>query len=108
MVDLSLPDGVPSVYRGGPSLRFKPHEVKIDPKTRLVKITHGISVDADADRVANFGGAYRVRGLPAGLTIVQRGQRSAHYEIVPIVPVTPDRYQELLDQVDLELFQEEP
>jgi len=108
MANLTLPDGIPPVYRGGPSLKFKRHEVKIDRRTGLVKTTHGISVDAEPARVAKFGGAYEVRGLPEGLTIVQRGQRSTHYEIVPTVPLTPERYQELLDQVELKLLREEP
>lgn len=104
----SLPTGIPAVFRGGPSLTYKPHEVKIDRRTGFVKTMHGISVDADARRVASFGGAFLVRGLPDGLTIVQRGQRSTHYEIVATEPVTPEGYQELLDQIDLELFFEEP
>jgi hypothetical protein len=103
-----MPTGIPAVYRGGQSLTFKPHEVKIDRRTGLLKTTHGISVDADARRVARFGGAYVVRGLPNGLTIVQRGRHSTHFEIVPTEPITPERYQDLLDQIDLELFLEEP
>jgi hypothetical protein len=98
----SLPVGIPPVYRGGPSLGFKPHELKIDRRTGLVSPTHGVSVDADADRVAAFGGAYLVRSIPNGLTIIQRGRRRTHYEIVATQPVTPARYQQLLDQIRLE------
>ena len=107
MADLVLPAGIPPVYRGGPSLTLKPHEVKLNRKTGLLKTTHGVSVDAMPEHVARFGGAYLVRGAPPLLTIVQRGQRDAHYEIVPAIPMTPAQYQTLLDQVELELFQKE-
>ena len=89
----SLPPDIPPVYRGGPSLEYKLHEIKIDRRTGLLKTTHGISVDADARRVAGFGGAFLVRGLPTGLTIVQRGQRQSHFEIVSTDPITPEQYQ---------------
>lgn len=107
MADLLLPAGIPPVYRGGRSLTFKPHEVKRNRLTGLLKTTHGISVDASPKHVAPFGGAYLVRSIPRLLTIVQRGQRASHYEIVPAGPMTPAHYQLLLDQVELELFQEE-
>lgn len=108
MAKTTLPQGVPPVFRGGSSLVFQPHEVRIDKRTGLIKTTHGVSVDADAKRVASFGGAYKVQALPEGLTIIQRGRRAEHYEIVPAAPVTLGRYQELLDEVELELFLEEP
>jgi len=107
MADLILPAGIPPVYRGGRSLRFKPHEVKRNRLTGLLTTTHGVSVDAVPEHVARFGGAYLVRGVPRLLTIVQRGQRASHYEIVPTIPMIPAQYQTLLDQVELELFQEE-
>ena len=108
MKDLSLPPGMPTVYRGGRSLVFRPHEVKLDRKTGLLKTTHGVSVDAEPGKVEPFGGAYAVRGIPEGLTIVQRGRRLLHYEIVPSFPMTFDDYQALLDQVELGPFQEDP
>ena len=80
---LSPPGEIPPVFRGGRSLVFQPHEVKIDKSTGLLKTTHGVSVDADVMRVVPFGGAYRVRALPDGLAIIQRGGRAEHFEIVP-------------------------
>jgi hypothetical protein len=103
MANVPPPDDIPPVFRGGPSLVFQPHEVKIDKGTGLLKTTYGVSVDADATRVVHFGGAYHVVALPDELTIIQRGRRAQHYEIVPAVPITPERYQELLNQVELEL-----
>lgn len=84
---------------------FKPQDVKIDRRTGLVKSTHGISVDSDSHRVADFGGAYLIGSMPDELSIIQRGRRDTHYEIVPSEPVTPEKYQELLDQIDLVLYQ---
>lgn len=107
MPELGLPRGTPPVYRGGRSLTFKTHEVKVDLRTGLLKTTHGVSVDAAPEHVARFGGAFIVRGIPEDLTIVQRGRRPMHFEIVPAFPMTPDRYQALLDEVELELIQEE-
>jgi hypothetical protein len=103
-----LPEGIPTVYRGGPWLTFKPHEVKIDRRTGRLKLTHGVSVDSEASRVVEYGGAYAVRDIPSGLRIIQRGQRTSHFEIVPVFSVTPEQYQLLLDQVVLELVEEEP
>ena len=102
-----LPDGIPTVYRGGPWLTFKPQEVKVDRRTGFLKLTHGVSVDAESDRVEEYGGAYIVRDLPPGLTIIQRGQRNSHYEIVPVFDMTPQQYQRLLDLVVLELAHQE-
>jgi len=107
MSELSLPVGIPRVYRGGSSLTFQPHEVKLDRKTGLLKTAHGVSVDAAPEHIARFGGAYVVRGVPEGLTIIQRGRRLSHYEILPAFPMTPDQYQSLLDQVELEPVQRE-
>jgi hypothetical protein len=105
MANSGLPEGIPPVYRGGSSLIFNPHEVRIDKRTGLLRT---ISVDSEAQRVARFGGAFLVRALPDGLTIIQRGRRPQHLEIVPAIPVTPAQYQELLDQIELELFLKEP
>src|ERR1051325_4578479 len=91
-----------SVYRGGISLRFRRDEVKIDPLTGLLRTTYGISVDTDPEFVRRFGGAFRITNVPEGLEIIQRGRRPEHFEIVPAYPMTEDRYQELLDKIDLE------
>ena len=98
-----LPSNVPPVYRGGNSLTFRPYEVRLDKQTGMVLPSHGISVDSEPENVVKFGGAYLVKAIPHELTIVQRGRRESHYEIVALSPVPPERYQELLDQIDLEL-----
>lgn len=103
----TIPRDLPPLYRGGASVVFKSHEVKIDRMTGLLKTSHGISLDADPNHVARFGGAYVVRRIPAGLKVIQRGQRSTHYEIVPETPMTPQTYQRLLHQIVLVPMDEE-
>jgi hypothetical protein len=98
-----LPNNVPPVYRGGISLTFQPHELRLDKQTGMVLPSHGISVDSELENVVKFGGAYLVKAIPHDLTIVQRGRRESHYEIVPRSPMPPERFQELLDQIELEL-----
>lgn len=107
MVERYLPHEVPTVYRGGLAVRFNSHEVKIDRMTGLLKPSHGISVDSDTDNVIRFGGAYKVISIPHGLTIIQRGQRETHFEIVPASPMSPAEFQALLDEIELEPYTEE-
>ncbi len=93
---------MPTVYRGGRTLIAKESDVKLDRMTGLLRTTHGVSVDSDADEVARFGGAYRVKRLPDGLCLLQRGRRRSHYEIVPASPMPLPEYQRLLDEIELE------
>ena len=102
-----LPDDVPTVFRGGASLLAKDHDVKTDKITGLLKTTHGVSVDSDPQEVAKFGGAYRVVSMPAELTIIQRGRREGHFEIVPASPMPLSEYQELLNQIELRAHAED-
>ena len=87
------------VYRGGNSFTVKPNEIKIDPKTGMVKTTHGVSLDVNASTVSKFGGAYRIDSLPDGLKIIQRGGRAEHFEIVPAYDMPLDQFQKLLNQI---------
>jgi hypothetical protein len=90
-----------NVYRGGRSLQVKPGDIKVG-KDGLVKTTHGLSLDTDPARLAGFGGAGRVKSIPGELQIVQRGARDTHFEVVPKQPMTPERYEELIQQIALE------
>jgi hypothetical protein len=107
MSESYLPAGIPVVYRGGKTLVFQSHEVKIDKQSRNLKTTHGISVDADPATLVKFGGTCRVIAIPFELTIIQRGKRPSHFEIVPKSPMPPSRYQALLDQIELEAMNDE-
>ncbi|MEM6272609.1 MAG: hypothetical protein AAF998_24570 [Bacteroidota bacterium] len=87
------------VFRGGPSFKLKPNEYKINKKTGMVKPTHGVSLDVDPNTVEKFGGAYKIEPIPDGLEIIQRGQRSEHFEIVPSKEISVQSFQKLLDQI---------
>ncbi len=88
------PDGK-DVYRGGNDMTLKQGEYRLD-SNGLVKTTHGVPVNTDASAVAKFGGAYKVRSLPDGLKIIQRGKNLMHFEIVPQYAMPLNQYQSLL------------
>lgn len=88
-------------FRGGNDLRPKPHDVKIDPQTGLLKTGYGVSVYNNPARVARFGGAFRLGPIPEGLRIIQRGRDPEHFEVVPATPMSLDEYAGLLAQIDL-------
>ena len=88
------------VYRGGNDMTLKNGEYRLDANG-MVKPTHGISVSADPNAVAKFGGAYKVQTLPKGLKLIQRGQNLLHYEIVPKYAMPLSQYQSLLYQIKL-------
>lgn len=48
-----------------------------------VLTSHGVSLDVNPETVSKFGGVYRIETIPEGLTIIQRGSRAEHFEIVP-------------------------
>jgi hypothetical protein len=54
----------------------------------MVKTTHGVSIHSNHDKIAKFGGAYRIISIPNELQVVQRGQDKNHFEIVPKDPMT--------------------
>lgn len=93
----------PTVFRGGESMMAAAKDVKI--VDGLVQPTRGVSLNAVAQDVAKFGGAYRVTSVPDGLQIIQRGKNANHYEIVPKKAMTMDDYQKLLSRVKLERVQ---
>ena len=88
------------LYRGGNDMTLKNGEYRLD-SNNLVKTTHGLSVNADPNAVAKFGGAYKIQSLPNGLKVIQRGQNLLHFEIVPQYAMTLEQYQSLLYQVVL-------
>ncbi len=91
-----------NIYRGGDSLNARVGvDIQIDKATGLVKPTHGLSLDVDAVAMQKFGGAYQVESIPAELKIIQRGARMGHFEIVPREAMTPERFQELANQIVL-------
>jgi hypothetical protein len=87
------------VYRGGSDLTVKPGETKVI--NGQVQPTHGLSLETDPTRLGRYGGARKVVSIPDELQIIQRGKRDTHFELVPKVPMSPERYQELVDQTVL-------
>jgi hypothetical protein len=90
-----------NIFRGGSSLQARPIDFKVDPATGMLKTTHGLSLDVSSEAMSRFGGAFRIESIPAELRIIQRGGKLGHFEIVPRTPMTPQRFQELLDQIKL-------
>jgi hypothetical protein len=88
-------------YRGGSDLRPRPHDIKIDPRSGLLKTGYGVSVYNNPGRVARFGGAFRLGLIPEGLTIIQRGRDPEHFEVVPAYPMSLDDYTGLLARIEL-------
>jgi hypothetical protein len=89
------------VYRGGSSL--KPRE-GIDVKVRgdnLIPAGRGVSVRANPNGLAQYGGSFRVKSIPDELEIVRVGLKEGHYEIAPKIDMTLERYEELLKKVVL-------
>ncbi len=91
----------PRVYRGGSDLTPTLRDVKLDPRTGLLQLTHGVSLSSDPGELQRFGGPYEVVSIPDGLVIRQRGRRPTHYELMPAEPMPFERYRELLGKVVL-------
>lgn len=91
-----------NLYRGGELLEARVGvDIQIDSATGLVKLTHGLSLDLDSAAMQRFGGAFRVESIPQELRIIQRGNRMGHFEIVARQAMTPQRFQELANQIRL-------
>jgi hypothetical protein len=87
------------VFRGGSDLTVNPGDVKL--RRGLVQPTHGLSLDTDATRLAAFGGARKIASIPVELQVIQRGARPTHFEIVPKVEMTLQRFQMLIGKIVL-------
>src|SRR6266511_3231773 len=92
---------VPTLYRGGNSLKPRRMDVRFDRATGLVKPERGVSVSTRPDGLDRFGGAYVLGPIPAELQAIQIGKDPFHHELVPSIPMSFDRYAELLGQITL-------
>jgi hypothetical protein len=92
---------MPLYFRGGPSLKVRRNEVRIDAKTGLVLPLRGLSVRSRPDGLDTFGGAYQVTQIPAALNIIQIGRDPDHYEVIPASAMSFDDFQDLLNQIVL-------
>lgn len=93
------------IYRGDGTKVARPNiDIKVDKKTGLViPEKSGLSVHVDQQKLlSRFDTAPRVKSIPDELQIIQQGKDPGHYGITPKQPVTPERFQELLNQVEFE------
>jgi len=90
------------VYRGGTTFQVRPGEIRVG-NDGLVRTTHGLSVNTNPlDQNVARRTAMRIKSIPDELQIIRRGGGDTHFEIVPKQPMTPERFQELLNQIVLE------
>jgi hypothetical protein len=88
-------------YRGGPSLRVRDRDIRVNRRTGLLATDRGVSVSNQRDGLEHFGGAYRVTQLPPELKIIQVGAKTHHFEIVPLQPMSRAAYEEALGKIKL-------
>jgi RHS repeat-associated protein len=92
--------------RAGESPSFLPRlgEFKVDPGTGFVRETHGVSVFDNPGSVASNGFVphpVNSSTIPDELRVIQRGQNTSHYEIVPRpgANLSPERFAACLSQI---------
>jgi hypothetical protein len=93
------------VYRGDGTTVARPNvDVKVDKKTGLViPERSGLSVHVDQQKLlGRFKSAPRVKSIPDELQIIQQGKDLGHYGITARQPVSPEQFQDLLNQVEFE------
>ena len=93
------------VYRGDGTTVARPNvDIKVDKKTGLViPQKSGLSVHVDQRKLlGRFKSAPRVKSIPDELQIIQQGKDPGHYGITSRQPMTPERIQDLLNQVEFE------
>ena len=89
-----------NVFRGGPALKVRPNiDVQFVKGTQTLKKGYGLSLDVSAPAMDKFGGACRIDYIPPELRIVQRGSKLGHFEIMPRIEMSLERYQQLVDQI---------
>ena len=88
-------------FRGGNSLKPRPFDVKIDPRTGLLDASHGVSVSSVPDGLDKFGGPYRVTNVPHELRIIRQGGKPNHYVIAPARAMTLSEYEQALEKIVL-------
>jgi RHS repeat-associated protein len=87
-------------FRGGASMQFRKIDVSIDPETGLVQPGRGVSVNVDPNNpnVLSRGPHELPQEIPSELEIIHKG-KPGHFELAPREPMTPEHYQDLLNQV---------
>ena len=107
---MGLP-GCPPVYRGGTSLAAR---LGVDVKPAADGLIHpsgkngkpqGLSLNLDPRDpfIQKYGGAFPVESLPDGLQALQSGQ-PGHFVVAPATPMSFEKYQQLLNRIQLGNF----
>ena len=73
----------------------------VDKGTGMVKPGWGTSLWSDK-AVTDKWGSNRIKSVPPELKIIQRGKHDTHFEITPRAPMSPARFQELINDVEFE------
>jgi len=85
------------VYRGGSDFTLKPGEFRVTPNGKYP--ARGLSLNADASKVANYGGAKQIKSIPDGLKIIHTPSKAnpMHFDIIPTNPkISHTDFQKLL------------
>jgi hypothetical protein len=92
------------VFRGGGTKVARPIDITVDRRSGLViPRKTGLSVHVDQQKLlGRFRSAPRVKSIPDELQIIQQGRDPGHYGISPRAPMTPERFQDLLNLVEFE------
>lgn len=104
-------NGETPLFRGGNSLDAR---FGVDVKAASDGLIHptatngkpqGLSLNLNPNDpfIQKYGGAFPVDSVPEGLQVVQSG-KPGHYVIAPSAPMTFEKYQQLLSQVQLRNF----
>ena len=99
-IGISFGDKTVPIYRGGSSFELKPGEYRITPNGKYP--ARGISLDANPENAAKFGGAYQIVSIPDELEIIHTPSKNnpAHFDIIPKdTKTTTVDFQKLLNQI---------
>jgi len=92
-----------SIFRGGADFTLKPGEFKVTPNGKYP--ARGLSLNADASKVANYGGAKKITSVPNGLEIIHTPSNAnpQHFDIIPRDrTISQEQFQSLLNQIKVE------
>jgi hypothetical protein len=102
----------PQLFRGGNSLEAR---LGVDVKVAKDGLIHplgtngkpqglSLNIDPKDPNIQKYGGAFPVNSLPKGLQAIQSGGKSGHFVVAPATPMTIEKFQQLLNKVQLGNF----
>jgi RHS repeat-associated protein len=93
------------VFRGGTDFTLKPGEFRVTPDGKYP--ARGLSLNADASKVAPYGGAYKITSIPEGLDIIHTPSAAnpMHFDVIPKdLGISEQGFQNLLNQITIEVL----